>query len=170
MAVSLPSRALGQQRPAWLPAAANQAASIQVLVNGLKGQPPPTIPQAVTNGDATGKISSYQPGGATTTSTNAFFAAGLGGSTNGRTCFTCHQPQDGWALKPSTAMENYLTTGGRSPLFQPVDGADCPSLVTPHQTVAQFLATHSQMLNKANTRIFLPENPVHDWFQVTVVN
>jgi hypothetical protein len=26
------------------------------------------------------------------------------------------------------------------------------------------------MLNKANTRIFLPENPTHDWFKVTAVN
>lgn len=156
--------------PQWLPSSKSQADNIQVLLGGLLGQVPPTIPQTTTDTDSTGKVSSYQPAGATKTSTSAFFATGLGGSTNGRTCFTCHQPQDGWALKPSTAVANFQKTGGRSPLFQPVDGSDCPSLITAHQTIPQFLATHTQMLNNANTRIFLQEPPVHDWAKVTVVN
>jgi hypothetical protein len=164
------SAANSQTSRKWLPATAHQAGSIQVLIDGLTGQVPPTIPKSLTYPDLTGKISSYQPAGALTTSTNAFFASGLGGSTNGRTCFTCHQPQDGWGLKPSTALANYLTTGGKSVLFQPVDGADCPSLITPHQTVSQFLSTHKQMLTKANTRIFIAENPAPDWFTVSVVN
>jgi len=156
--------------PPWMPRTLQQAQSIQVLLNGLNGVVPPTIPQTLNILDGTGIIGSYQPAGSTTTVNNAFFATGLGGSTNGRTCFTCHQPQDGWGLKPSTVLANLVTTKGKSPLFQPVDGADCPSLITPNQTPAQFAATHQQMLTKANTRIFLAENPKHDWFQVTVAN
>lgn len=156
--------------PPWMPITMQQAESVQVLLDAYNGVVPPTIPQTLSYLDGTGSIGSYQPAGSINTADNAFFAAGLGGSTNGRTCFTCHQPQDGWGLKPATVLLNYLTTRGKSPLFQPVDGADCPSLITANQTPAQFVATHQQMLTKANTRIFLAENPTHDWFQVTAVN
>jgi hypothetical protein len=64
-----------------------QAQQIQVLIGGLTGQVPTTIPQSLTYLDLTGAISSYQPAGALTTSTNAFFATGLGGSTNGANLF-----------------------------------------------------------------------------------
>ena len=45
--------------------------------------------------DPKGAIASFQPNGATLTSNNAFFKD-MG--TNGRTCFTCHQPQNGWGV------------------------------------------------------------------------
>ena len=35
---------------------------------------------------------------------NAFFQS-LG--TNGRTCFTCHQPQDGWGLSALSARQRF---------------------------------------------------------------
>ena len=42
-----------------------------------------------------------QPGGATHTASNPFFQ-NLG--TNGRTCFTCHQPQTGWTVSAASAV------------------------------------------------------------------
>jgi hypothetical protein len=47
--------------------------------------------------DPKGVIASFQPNGATFTANNAFFKD-MG--TNGRTCFTCHQPQNGWGHQP----------------------------------------------------------------------
>jgi hypothetical protein len=58
-------------------------------------QTPSVIPQTQIDDDPSGKIETFQPSGAIQTATNAFFQ-NLGG--NGRTCFTCHQPQDGWSL------------------------------------------------------------------------
>jgi hypothetical protein len=66
-------------------------ASGQSSAAGLQ-QTPSEIPELQVDDDPTGKIATYQPGGATNTTDNAFFQ-NLG--TNGRTCFTCHQPHAG---------------------------------------------------------------------------
>src|SRR5215813_5427220 len=54
---------------------------------------PAVIPQMEIDPDPSGAIASFQANGPTITANSAFFQ-NLG--TNGRTCFTCHQPQDGW--------------------------------------------------------------------------
>jgi cytochrome c peroxidase len=74
--------------------------------------------------DASGVIGSFQPNGATITSNNAFFKD-MG--TNGRTCFTCHQPQSGWTIVPSDVAERFERSRGSDPIFRLVDGATCPS-------------------------------------------
>ena len=50
------------------------------------------IQEASKVGDPAGALATFQPNGATVTANNAFFQ-NLG--TNGRTCFSCHQPQAG---------------------------------------------------------------------------
>jgi len=74
--------------------------------------------------DPKGAIASYQPGGATITANNAFFKD-LG--TNGRTCFTCHQPQNGWGVSAHDVAERFENSAGTDPIFRLVDGATCPS-------------------------------------------
>jgi hypothetical protein len=71
-----------------------------------------------------GVIASFQPNGATFTSNNAFFKD-MG--TNGRTCFTCHQPQSGWTITPGDVAERFERSRGTDPIFRLVDGATCPS-------------------------------------------
>jgi len=56
---------------------------------------PPDIPKQKIDPDPSGRVETFQPGGATSTAENPFFQ-NLG--TNGRTCFTCHQPQTGWTI------------------------------------------------------------------------
>src|SRR5436309_4473912 len=88
-------------------------------------QPTPSvIPQRAMDADSSGVVSTYQPGGATLTSGNAFFQ-NLG--TNGRTCFTCHQPQNGWTISAASARARFEASAGLEPLFRLVDGATCPS-------------------------------------------
>ena len=58
------------------------------------------------------------------TSNNAFFKD-MG--TNGRTCFTCHQPQNGWSVTPADIAERFEKSRGTDPIFRLVDGATCPS-------------------------------------------
>ena len=86
-------------------------------------QAPLVIPQMQIDDDPSGKIATFQPSGAIQTATNAFFQ-NLGG--NGRTCFTCHQPQDDWSLSAQHAQARFAADPN-DPLFRVVDGATCPS-------------------------------------------
>ena len=160
--------AQGDYSQAWVAPTWSNALDSPILTTILNGQVPATIPQSVVVSDPTGQIGSYQPGGATATSTNAFFSSTLG--TNKRTCFTCHQPQNGWALSPQSVVFVYQSTNGQDALFQPVDGANCPNLgaASPRPGSA-FLAARSQLFNKANIRIFLPIPAIHDWASLTIV-
>jgi cytochrome c peroxidase len=84
---------------------------------------PATIPKLEVDDDASGRIATFQPGGSTGTE-NAFFQ-NLG--TNGRTCFSCHQPQDGWTISAASVKARFEASAGDDPLFRLVDGATCPT-------------------------------------------
>jgi cytochrome c peroxidase len=115
------------------------------------GQPTPSvIPQMQIDGDPSGMIATVQPRGATQTATNAFFQ-NLG--SNGRTCFTCHQPQDGWSLSAKDAQARF-NSDPNDPLFRRVDGATCPSADV--STHAAQRAAYSLLTNKGLIRIGLP--------------
>ena len=98
-------------------------------VNGLLPCTPQTAPRRrqqlfrrlEVHADASGRIATFQAKASTGTG-NAFFQ-NLG--TNGRTCFTCHQPQDGWTISAASALARFEASGGDDPLFRPVDGATC---------------------------------------------
>jgi cytochrome c peroxidase len=111
------------------------------------------IAQYFENTDATGQIATYQPDGPTETANNAYFSSF---GTNGRTCFTCHQPQNGWAMNPAGAQAIFQSTRGEDPLFAPVDGANCPDAAAAAKSLSQKATASSELLSKGNIRIFLP--------------
>ena len=45
--------------------------------------------------------------------------------TNGRTCFTCHQPDQAWTVTPARIRERFEETKGRDPIFRTNDGSNC---------------------------------------------
>jgi cytochrome c peroxidase len=140
----------------------------KLLLQILSGTIPASIPASLSFQNASGTITSYQPNGATTTSSNGFFSP-LG--SNGRTCFTCHQPQDGWALTPQSVQATYNLTHGNTPLFQAIDSAVCPS--DPRATSTnpmEFALSHAQVLTKANFRIgvTLPARGTQEWAKLAV--
>ena len=47
--------------------------------------------------------------------------------TNGRSCGTCHLPNQAFTLSAAAAGLTFALTQGRDPLFAPVDGANCPN-------------------------------------------
>lgn len=117
----------------------------------VRGQlTPPVIPQTVITPDPTGFLATFQPNGSTPTANNAFFQ-NLG--TNGRTCFTCHEPQDGWGLSAMDAQLRFALNP-RDPLFRLVDGATCPSDNVSNPAAAS--AAYSLLRNKGLIRIGLP--------------
>ncbi len=69
---------------------------------------------ALTTRNDSGWLRTVTPTGAIDTA-NPFFQ-NLG--SNGRSCSTCHQIQDGWSNTPKTARQRFDATGGRDPLFR----------------------------------------------------
>ncbi|HEY3909407.1 MAG TPA: hypothetical protein VGM07_05900 [Stellaceae bacterium] len=111
---------------------------------------PPVIPKLEIDPDRSGAIATVQPNGPTVTAGNAFFGV-LG--TNGRSCFTCHQPQDGWSLSAKDARARFAVDPD-APLFRLVDGATCASddVSTPEAKRKAY----GLLLQKGLIRIALP--------------
>src|SRR6516162_9207318 len=125
---------------------------------------PPVIPELEIDLDSGGAIATFQPKGSTVTAENGFFQ-NLG--TNGRTCFTCHQPQDGWSLSARHAKDRF-NANSNDPLFRLVDGATCPS--DDVSTRRAKRKAYSLLLSKGLIRIGLPMPSAGLEFQITDVN
>ncbi len=67
--------------------------------------------------------------------------------TNGRTCASCHQADQGMGLSADNVPALFTSTNGTDPLFDSIDGANCPSVATGDT------AGHSLILSKALIRI-----------------
>ncbi len=111
---------------------------------------PAVIPQLETDSDPSGTIATFQPNGPTKTATNAFFQ-NLG--SNGRTYFTCHQPEDGWTVSAQHAQARF-DADPNDPLFRLVDGATCPS--DDVSTLHAKRAAYRLLTSKGLIRIGLP--------------
>jgi cytochrome c peroxidase len=137
---------------AWQAGAIRHAQQMRDYFDPDRGQQatPPIIPKIKTDFDASGFIATAQPGGETQTSQSAFFA-NLG--TNGRTCFTCHQPQNGWGVSAASVKARFHASHGADPIFRLVDGATCPSDNV--SGVREKLKAYSLLLNKGLIRIGL---------------
>ncbi len=151
------AQAAAQQKPG-MPFIAQKATKAQTLqqiflTGTIPTQIPASIPQFLTSSDPTGYISTYQPNGGTSTAGNGFFTSK--NTVNGRTCFTCHQPQNDWEISPPQIMAEFLATNGKSVLFQPIDSANCPNLpgATARYPDPRFMPAHSQLFNRGNFRI-----------------
>lgn len=138
---------------AWAEPAQSQApsASIDEKANLGKAIPlPKIISRTDTTIDPAGKLSSYQPGGATATASNAFFQS-LG--TNGRSCLSCHSPNDGWSISSADVAARFKKTSGTDPVFRLVDGATCPN--DDVSTVAAMRQAYKLLLAQGLIRISL---------------
>jgi len=133
-------------------------------VGGSAQKTPPVIPQLEIGADPGGAIASFQPNGSTITAKNAFFQS-LG--TNDRTCFTCHQWQDGWAISARHAQERF-SADPDEPLFRLIDGATCPSddVSTPEKKRAAYRL----LLDKGLIRVGLTMPSVDLEFRILDVN
>lgn len=122
------------------------------------------IPEFQVFGDPDGAFATINAGGPTDTSTNPFF---LDMGTNGRRCVTCHEPSDAFSITPPHLQERFYATGGTDPIFQPVDGATCPTADV--STVEKRREAYSLLLSRGLIRIFLTV-PANADYQVMSVN
>ena len=90
-------------------------------------------------------IASRDPSGQlrTFTTNNGFdldnpFFQDLG--TNGRVCFTCHRPDQGWTVTPDDVRRRFIETRGLDPIFRNNDGSNCEGadIDTPGKRRAAF--------------------------------
>ena len=160
--VAVPSRTASAQQPGtvdpsqtrdWAPGAIGHAQQMRRFRDADQGsQPtPPIIPKFEADGDPSGRIATFQPNGATITSNNSFFQ-NLG--TNGRTCFTCHQPQNGWTVSATSVRARFAASGGTDPIFRLVDGATCPTDNV--STLSAKRQAYKLLLEKGLIRIGIP--------------
>jgi cytochrome c peroxidase len=108
------------------------------------------LPSPLFTRDASGILSTYSTVGQIDLA-NPFFQS-LG--TNGRSCVSCHQPNDAWTVTPPHIQQRFYATGGTDPIFRTVDGANCPSADV--STFAARRSAYSLLLNKGLIRVSLP--------------
>jgi hypothetical protein len=130
----------------------------------ISSQPTPqVIPKLEIDRDPSGAVETLQPAGSTITANNAFF---LDIGTNGRTCFTCHEPQDGWTISAQHVRDRF-TADANDPLFRLFDGATCPS--DDVSTPQAMRKAYTLLLDKGLIRIGLPM-PATAQFQILNVS
>ena len=97
--------------PHWALAAHSDALQVPIPEKITIAPIPPSIPQSDTTIDPAGSMTTYQSDGPITTSDNAFFQSSLG--SNGRSCFSCHEPQDEWTI---IQMSRPVSTKAKAPI------------------------------------------------------
>ena len=117
-----------------------------------------SLPKLFPSRDPSGVLETYH-GTGPLDATDPFFRS-LG--TNGRSCATCHVPENAFALSAARAEAVYERTRGRDPLFATVDGAACPTSTTGHPLNFDLLRRYGLF------RIALPLAP-NPQFTISVV-
>ena len=97
--------------------AAGMAATARVRAGGGQNFLPNNFPHI----DPSGISTTFSPSGFVDLTGEYFQAQG----TNGRSCSTCHTPQDAWSINPETIGLLFEQTSGSHPIFNPLD-ADNP--------------------------------------------
>jgi cytochrome c peroxidase len=121
------------------------------------------VPNLQANQNATGVAQTFNTAGALNLN-NEFFQS-LG--TNGRSCVSCHQVEDGWSITPEHVQKRFVATDGMDPIFRPNDGANCPAADV--STVEARRAAYSMLLNRGVIRVSLPI-PANAEFQLERVD
>jgi len=94
---------------------------------------------------------------------NAFFQS-LG--TNGRSCASCHEAEDGFSVSTANVRKRFERSCGKDPIFRTVDGATNPAADV--STLEKRRAAYSLLLNKGLIRIQEPIPPNAEFELVAV--
>jgi len=95
---------------------------------------------------------------------NEFFQS-LG--TNGRSCASCHQPQEGWTITPAGVRLRFLLSSGTDPIFRTNDGSNSPTADV--STIKAKRAAYSMLLTKGLIRIGM-KIPANAEFELIAVD
>jgi mono/diheme cytochrome c family protein len=146
-------------RHASLPAAVIAIAAVFLSGRAQNSSIPNLYPFA----DSTGQSSSFTSNG-TVDLTNPFFQD-LG--TNGRTCGSCHQPDQGWTVSADLVKARFDATNGLDPIFRTNDGSNCNHDIDT-STLSGRAAAYSLLTSRGLIRIGI-DVPANAEFEVTKV-
>jgi len=107
-------------------------------VNSIDAQ---SIPNNFPHPNPGGKAATFSTHGAVDLTGEYFQAQG----TNGRSCASCHIPEEAWSINPGTLQDLFDQTGGTHPVFNLLD-ANNPNMDV--STPATRLAAYSMMLSR----------------------
>ncbi len=85
--------------------------------------------------------------------------------TNGRSCVSCHIPEEAWSINPGTLQELFDQTGGTHPVFNVLD-ANNPGMDV--STPAARLTAYSMMLSRGVFRRGGTPRPNSEWELIAV--
>ncbi|HJP99305.1 MAG TPA: hypothetical protein VJ862_12140 [Rhodanobacteraceae bacterium] len=123
----------------------------------------PSSADGLVTRDASGWLQTSTPSGRIDKG-NPFFQR-LG--SNGRSCSSCHQQQDGWTISAADVQRRFVATRGTDPIFRLVDGANSP--LADVSTLAAREAAYSMLLDHGVIRVSLPI-PANAEFRLTAVD
>ena len=110
-----------------------------------------------------GKSATFSTQGAVDLTGEYFQAQG----TNGRSCSSCHIPEEAWSINPGTLQHLFDETQGKHPIFNPLD-ANNPSAIPPNPTVEDLLAAYSMLLSRGVFRRGGIPRPNSEWELIAV--
>jgi cytochrome c peroxidase len=109
-----------------------------------------------------GKAATFSTQGSVNLTGEYFQAQG----TNGRSCASCHIPEEAWSINPGTLQDLFDETDGNHPVFNRLD-ANNPD-TGDFNTVNGRLAAYSMLLSRGVFRRGGAPNPNRDWDLVAV--
>lgn len=107
------------------------------------GAGPDTIPNNRPAPNPNGAAATFSPAGSVDLTGEYFQAQG----TNGRSCATCHIPEEAWGINPGTLQRLFRETDGKHPVFNKLD-ANNPDAMPAEPTEEQLLASYSMLLSR----------------------
>ena len=71
--------------------------------------------------------------------------------TNGRSCFSCHRPAQGWTISAASVRERFDESRGLDPIFRTNDGSNCEGADA--STLGKRQRAYSLLLNRGLIRV-----------------
>ena len=125
-----------------------------------------TLPNLFPLPDATGLIETNNSGGGPIPLNGPFFQS-LGA--NGRSCFSCHRPAEGWGISAAEVQLRFLLTLGTDPIFRTNDGSNCDHNIDTSSFQGRSKA-YSLLLSRGLIRIPIAVPANAEFNVVSVVN
>ena len=122
-----------------------------VMAGSLMGQPPSELRNLFAFPNAAGVLETFNTFGDGTIDFNGPFFQPFSENGNGRSCFTCHRPDQGWGISVEGVQLQFFLTQGTDPLFRPVDATNCGNAL-PTDTLDEREQAYSLLLNRAVVR------------------
>ena len=108
------------------------------------GTGPDAIPNNRPAPNPNGAAATFTTQGSHVDLTGEYFQAQ---GTNGRSCATCHIPEEAWGINPGTLQRLFGETDGGHPVFNKLD-ANNPDVIPAEPTEEQLLASYSMLLSR----------------------